>query len=150
MVDGRGIAHVADAVELVRGLEDDGARPDPAGLSVDHRLQGSLLDDDQLLVGVLVGRMRVLAGGEGRDVELQLVEGRGGVLEDLTGSTLGRPLGLDFLPLHSERYDLVMRKRTGDLPAAKAFLDVLQRATLRRKLEVLAGYDTSQMGTVVA
>jgi len=57
---------------------------------------------------------------------------------------------LDFVPLHSERYDLVMRKRTADLPAMKAFLDVLQRATLRRKLEVLAGYDTSQTGTVLA
>jgi putative molybdopterin biosynthesis protein len=61
-----------------------------------------------------------------------------------------RTFGLDFVPLHSERYDLVMRKRTADLPAVKAFLDVLQRATLRRKLEVLAGYDTSQTGTKVA
>jgi len=57
--------------------------------------------------------------------------------------------GLDFVPLHSARYDLVMRKRTGDLPTAKAFLDVLQRATLRRKLEVLAGYDTSQTGSIL-
>jgi putative molybdopterin biosynthesis protein len=56
---------------------------------------------------------------------------------------------LDFIPLHSERYDLVMRKRTADLPAAKAFLDVLQRAALRRKLEVLAGYDTSDTGALV-
>ncbi len=58
--------------------------------------------------------------------------------------------GLDFVPLHSERYDLVMRKRTADLPAVKAFLDVLHRATLRRKLEVLAGYDTSNTGTLLA
>ena len=58
--------------------------------------------------------------------------------------------GLDFVPLHSARYDLVMRKRTADLPNVKAFLDVLQRATLRRKLEVLAGYDTSQTGALVA
>jgi molybdate-binding protein len=57
---------------------------------------------------------------------------------------------LDFIPLHSERYDLVMRRGTAALPAVKAFLDVLQRATLRRKLEVLAGYDTSQTGVVVA
>ena len=56
---------------------------------------------------------------------------------------------LDFVPLHSERYDLVMRKRTADLPAVKAFLDVLQRATLRRKLEVLAGYDTSETGAQI-
>ncbi len=54
--------------------------------------------------------------------------------------------GLDFVPLHCARYDLVMRKRTGDLPSVKAFLDVLQRAALRRKLEMLAGYDTSQTG----
>ena len=58
--------------------------------------------------------------------------------------------GLDFVPLRSERYDLVMRKRTADLPAVRAFLDVLQRSTLRRKLEVLAGYDTSQTGSIVA
>jgi hypothetical protein len=42
-----------------------------------------------------------------------------------------------------------MRKRTADLPAIKSLLDVLQRATLRRKLEVLAGYDTSQTGSRV-
>jgi len=57
--------------------------------------------------------------------------------------------GLDFVPIHTARYDLVMRKRTADLPAVKAFLDVLQRATLRRKLEILAGYDTSQTGALV-
>jgi molybdate-binding protein/DNA-binding XRE family transcriptional regulator len=56
---------------------------------------------------------------------------------------------LDFVPLHSERYDLVMRRRTADLPGVKAFLDVLQRSTLWRKLEVLAGYDTTQTGSVV-
>lgn len=58
--------------------------------------------------------------------------------------------GLDFVPIHTARYDLVMRKKTADLPTVKAFLDVLQRATLRRKLEVLAGYDTSQTGALVA
>ena len=61
-----------------------------------------------------------------------------------------KTFGLEFIPLRSERYDLVMRKSTADLPAVKAFLDVLQRAKLRRKLEVLAGYDTSETGTVVS
>jgi putative molybdopterin biosynthesis protein len=68
----------------------------------------------------------------------------------LATRSAAQTFGLDFIPLHSERYDLVMRKRTADLPAVKAFLDVLQRATLRRKLEVLAGYDTSQTGALVA
>ena len=68
----------------------------------------------------------------------------------LATRSAAQTFGLDFIPLHSERYDLVMRKRTTGLPAATAFLDVLQRATLRRKLEVLAGYDTSDTGALVA
>lgn len=68
----------------------------------------------------------------------------------LATRSAAKAFGLDFIPLHSARYDLVMRRRTADLPAAKAFLDVLHRSTLRRKLEVLAGYDTSQTGAVLA
>jgi putative molybdopterin biosynthesis protein len=68
----------------------------------------------------------------------------------LATRSAARTFGLEFVPLHSERYDLVMRKRTADLPAVKSFLDVLQRATLRRKLEMLAGYDTSETGAVIA
>ncbi len=68
----------------------------------------------------------------------------------LATRSAAQTFGLDFIPLHSERYDLVMRKRTAALPAVQVFLDVLQRATLRRKLEVLAGYDTSETGALVA
>ncbi|MGH9671629.1 MAG: substrate-binding domain-containing protein [Bryobacteraceae bacterium] len=58
--------------------------------------------------------------------------------------------GLDFIPLKSERYDLVVRRQTLQLPAVQSFLDVLQRATLRRQLGVFAGYDTTRTGTVLA
>ena len=68
----------------------------------------------------------------------------------LATRSAAKSFSLDFIPLHSERYDLVMRRRSMDLPAVKAFLDVLQRATLRRKLEVLAGYDTSATGMLLA
>lgn len=56
---------------------------------------------------------------------------------------------LHFTPLHTERYDLVLRRESLELPAVQSFLDVLQRAALRRKLEILAGYDTAQTGTVL-
>lgn len=68
----------------------------------------------------------------------------------LATRSAAQTFALDFVPLQPARYDLVMRKRTSDLPAVKAFLDVLQHATLRRKLEVLAGCDTSQTGALVA
>lgn len=67
----------------------------------------------------------------------------------LATRSAAKTFGLGFVPLHSERYDLVMRRRSTELPAVRAFLDILQRATLRRKLEVLAGYDTSETGSVV-
>jgi molybdate-binding protein/DNA-binding XRE family transcriptional regulator len=68
----------------------------------------------------------------------------------LATRSAAQAFGLDFIPLHRERYDFVMRKRTADLPEVKTFLDVLQRATLRRKLEALAGYDTSETGSLIA
>ena len=61
-----------------------------------------------------------------------------------------RAFGLDFVPLKSERYDLVMWRQTLQLPIVQAFLDVLQHAGFRRKLEALAGYDTAQTGSVLA
>ncbi len=35
------------------------------------------------------------------------------------------------------------------LPAIEAMLDVLNRAAIRRRLEMLAGYDTSHTGEVL-
>jgi len=57
---------------------------------------------------------------------------------------------LDFVPLQSERYDLVLRRAEAASSAAQVFLDFLQRASLRRRLEVVAGYDTTQTGAVLA
>ena len=68
----------------------------------------------------------------------------------LATRSAAQTFGLDFVALHRERYDLVMRRTTGELAVVKAFLDVLQRSALRRKLEVLAGYDTSHTGARVA
>lgn len=61
-----------------------------------------------------------------------------------------RVFDLGFVPLRSERYDFVFRRSTLDLPFMQAFLDVLQRGALRRKLEMLAGYDTRNTGAQIA
>ncbi len=68
----------------------------------------------------------------------------------LATRSAARTFDLDFIPLHNARYDLVLRKTTLELPATQAFLNVLQRASLRRQLEALAGYDTSQTGSLRA
>ena len=57
-----------------------------------------------------------------------------------------RLFGLHFIPLASERYDLVMRKQHLELPRIQHLLDVLSRSGLRRELEGLGGYDMSASG----
>lgn len=67
----------------------------------------------------------------------------------LATPSAARAFGLDFVPLREERFDFAIRREFLDLVAVRSLLDVLQRASLRRKLESLAGYDTSQTGRIV-
>ena len=60
-----------------------------------------------------------------------------------------RCFGLDFVPLAVERFDLSFTQASLELPAAKALLDLLNRSSLRRKLESIAGYDTAHTGEVL-
>ena len=60
-----------------------------------------------------------------------------------------RAFGLNFIPLATERYDLVIRRQYAKLPAIEALFDALNRSALRRKLELLAGYDTTHTGEVL-
>ena len=59
-------------------------------------------------------------------------------------------LGLDFLPLQTERYDLVIPTRLlGTHPAVPAFVDALLSREVRAQIEALGGYDTRETGRVV-
>jgi molybdate-binding protein/DNA-binding XRE family transcriptional regulator len=55
-------------------------------------------------------------------------------------------LGLDFIPLVSERYDLAIRRSHLSLPAVEILCDTLSRASFRRELESIGGYDTRIAG----
>ena len=67
----------------------------------------------------------------------------------IAAGSAARRFGLDFVPLASERFELVLHKR--DLPrkAVQNTLDVLNRARFRRQLELIAGYDVSRAGETV-
>jgi molybdate-binding protein/DNA-binding XRE family transcriptional regulator len=60
--------------------------------------------------------------------------------------SVARALGLDFIPLASERYDLVVHRRHLHLPQVQALFNTLALASYRRELEHLGGYDTSVAG----
>ena len=58
--------------------------------------------------------------------------------------------GLDFIPLGSERYDLVIPDHFLDMGPVQQLLSSLRRTALRSRVEALGGYDTTNMGTPVA
>ena len=45
-----------------------------------------------------------------------------------------RTFGLEFIPIQGERYDFILRRKALDTPAVQSFLDVLQKASLRRNV----------------
>lgn len=81
------------------------------------------------------------------DVARHVAEGRADVgVGVLSAAAL---LGLDFLPLQQERYDLVIPTQL--LKASKGLeqlLDTIVSRPFRSEIEALGGYDTSQTGKV--
>jgi putative molybdopterin biosynthesis protein len=63
---------------------------------------------------------------------------------------VAQALGLDFLPVQEERYDLVIPLEFLNAPAIQAVLDIAVSRPFQEELEALGGYDSSRAGTVVA
>lgn len=55
-------------------------------------------------------------------------------------------LGLDFVPLAEERFDLVVPVEYDDLPSVRALLGELDTSAFRRELDASGGYDTRHTG----
>ncbi len=61
-----------------------------------------------------------------------------------------RALGLDFIPLFRERYDLIIPWEYYESDILAPVLDILHSDRFREAVEALGGYDTSIMGKVIA
>lgn len=67
----------------------------------------------------------------------------------IAAGSAARRFGLDFIPLASERFELVLHKRDLSRKPVQSVLEVLNRSRFRRQLEVIAGYDVSRAGETV-
>jgi putative molybdopterin biosynthesis protein len=61
-----------------------------------------------------------------------------------------KALGLDFVPLEQERYDLIIPQAFFDNPQVQQVIEILRSEEFRAQIEGLGGYDTSRMGEEVA
>jgi putative molybdopterin biosynthesis protein len=57
-----------------------------------------------------------------------------------------RAFGLDFVPVTTEPYDLVVGAHLLDGPLLAPFWELLRSAAFRASVEALGGYSTDEMG----
>jgi molybdate-binding protein len=130
----------------IRGVADL-ARPE---VRLINRESGAgsrfLLDHHLRLCGIAAGEVQgyhEIARGH-LAAGLHIYAGKADVC--MATSAAARAFGLDFRPLVSEQYDLVVPRRSMDLPAVRTLLDLLNRGKLQCQLQALGGYDTSRTG----
>src|SRR6185503_19986180 len=79
------------------------------------------------------------------EVGTRVAEGAADV--GLAVQPIAQLLRLEFLPLQTERYDLVMPNRLlASHPGLAAFLDALISPEVRAEIDALGGYDTRETG----
>lgn len=129
---------------------EDLARKDVKFVNRDAGSGSRLLLDTRLAaIGVEARRVNGYAREAASHLEAAQLVLAGDVDCCLATRLAAQVFGLDFIPLDSERFDLVTLQSHLQLPGVQALLDSLNRAALRRQLEVLAGYDTTQTGNVL-
>ena len=145
-----GLATAANNPLKIRGFGDL-ERPK---LRIVNRELGSgaraALDEDLSKLGLKANRIagyKIELGGH-----LEVAEGIASGQADVgvTIRVAAQAYGLDFVPLRVERYDLVIPAGEMDSAPVVAMLDALNSRRFAREVSQLCGYDTTQMGQVVA
>ncbi len=57
---------------------------------------------------------------------------------------------IDFIPLHQESYELIIKKEDIDKPSFQAVLKVIRSEELKRELEGIGGYNLTDIGKITA
>ncbi len=105
-----------------------------------------LLDVELERLGIAPAQVRGYGEFAGGHLQAALRVKRGEADCCVAPRAAARLYGLDFLPLWSERYDLVIRKEHAGLPAVERLIEVLQRPAFQAEMEALGGYDTRVTG----
>lgn len=58
--------------------------------------------------------------------------------------------GIDFIPLQTERYELVIKKEDMEKAPFQAVLEILRSQEFKMELEGIGGYDLTELGRIIA
>jgi molybdate-binding protein/DNA-binding XRE family transcriptional regulator len=131
----------------LRGVADLGRH----GVRLVNREPGSgarlLLDERLRREGLAPGRVRGYGDIARSHLEVGTRVAQGSADAGVAVRPIARLFGLAFLPLQTERYDLVIPDRLlASHPALAGFLDALLSREVRADLEALGGYDLRETG----
>ena len=60
-----------------------------------------------------------------------------------------KALDLDFIPVVTEQYDLVIPQDYFESPTIQALMDIINSAAFKKRVEALGGYATDKTGQVI-
>ena len=135
----KGIRGVADLVRtdvmLVNREEGSGAR--------------LLLDHELVVAGVRPEQIKGYSQAAASHLEVGRLIAQGQADVGMGVRSIARLLGLDFVPLQEERYDLVIPTQfLTTHPGLSALLDTIVSRPFRTEVEALGGYDTRDAGKI--
>jgi putative molybdopterin biosynthesis protein len=127
---------VRDEVRFINRQRGSGTR-----VLLDHLLEREEIDPTQI------------NGYEGEEfthlgVAVAIESGRADVGLGIYGAA--KALGMDFVPLEEERYDLIVPHEHFDDPRVQKVIGVLRSGEFRAQIEGLGGYNPSRMGEEIA
>ncbi len=142
----QGLAVARGNPKAIRGIEDLSRRD----VTMVNREEGAgsraLLDGELKRLGIEASRRegyRQFAAGH---LAAARMVARGEAACCVVPRVAARAMGLDFIPLAEERYELAIRNEHRALPAIERLLGVLARPGFRRAMDSLGGYDTRRAG----
>ncbi len=142
----QGIVAAAKNPKGIRGVEDF-ARPD---ICIVNREAGSgsraLLDSHLKKTGIAASTVQGYENSAPGHLAAALQVHSGTADCCIATRAAARVFGLHFIPLAFERYDFAVRKQSLEIPRIQNLFDILNRASFRRELQGLAGYDTKIAG----
>ncbi|MGF7207016.1 excisionase family DNA binding protein [Skermanella aerolata] len=132
---------IASLEDVAAGRVKMAIRPPGSGARV---LMDHLLDKS----GILLNELSLTESPVRSELEVGLTVLDGRADTGLAVRAIARQLRLDFVPLHRERYDLIVRRRDYFEPEMQALLTHSRSADALAKADDLQGYDLSSVGRV--
>jgi len=136
----KGIRDIADLarkdVDMINREDGSGAR--------------ALLDQQLTAAGIQSAKLKGYGHLAASHLEVAQVIARGQSDVGMGVGSAARLLGLDFIPLQQERYDLVLPTLyLTSHPGLSVFLETIVSRAFRAEIDALGGYDTRETGKVV-